>query len=104
MERIRRGFRLLKGSWDVIRSDKELLFLPVISFLTIAAATAAIGGLAWAGGLGTERETLKSLDYVYLGVFHFVAYFIGIFFNAAVVEQPPSASKDATRLSAMASA
>jgi hypothetical protein len=85
MERIRRGFRLLKGSWDVLRSDKELLFLPVISFLTIAAATAAIGGLAWAGGLGTERETLKPLDYVYLGVFYFVAYFIGIFFNAAVV-------------------
>src|SRR5918996_5963985 len=25
MERIRRGFQLLKGSWDVLRSDKELL-------------------------------------------------------------------------------
>jgi hypothetical protein len=85
MERIRRGFRLLVSSWDVLRSDKELLILPVLSFLAIAMATAAIGGLAWAGGLGSERETLTPLDYVYLGVFYFAAYFIGIFFNAAVV-------------------
>ena len=85
MERIRRGFRLLRASWDVLRSDKELLVLPLISFLAIAAATAVIAGLAWAGGLGSQRESLKPLDYVYLGVFYFVAYFIGIFFNAAVV-------------------
>jgi hypothetical protein len=85
MERIRRGFRLLRASWEVLRSDKELLVLPVLSFLAIAAATALIGGLAWAGGLGSERESLTPLDYFYLGVFYFVAYFIGIFFNAAVV-------------------
>ena len=85
MERIRRGFRLLRASWDVLRSDKELLVLPLISFLAIAVVTAAIGGAAWAGGLGSERESLRPLDYVYLGVFYFVAYFIGIFFNAAVV-------------------
>lgn len=85
MERIRRGFRLLGASWDVLRSDKELLLLPVLSFLAILLATAAIGGLAWTGGLGAERETLTAVDYVYLGVFYFVTYFIGIFFNAAVV-------------------
>ena len=85
MERIRRGFRLLRASWGVLRSDKELLVLPVLSFLAIAVATAAIGVVAWAGGLGSERESLTSLDYVYLGIFYFVAYFIGIFFNAAVV-------------------
>jgi Family of unknown function (DUF6159) len=85
MERIRRGFRLLRGSWDVLRSDKELLVLPVLSFLAIAVATAAIGAVAWAGGLGSERESVTPVDYVYLGIFYFVAYFIGIFFNAAVV-------------------
>src|ERR671919_2452885 len=85
MERIRRGFRLLGASWDVLRSDKELLVLPVLSFLAIAVATAAIGAVAWAGGLGSERESLTPFDYVYLGIFYFVAYFIGIFFNAAVV-------------------
>jgi hypothetical protein len=85
MERIQRGFRLLRASWDVLRSDKELLVLPMLSFLAIAIATAAMGGLAWAGGLGRERDALTALDYVYLGIFYFVAYFIGIFFNAAVV-------------------
>jgi uncharacterized protein DUF6159 len=85
MERIRRGFRLLGASWDVLRSDKELLVLPVLSFLAIAVATAGIGALAWAGGLGSERDSLTALDYVYLFIFYFVAYFIGIFFNAAVV-------------------
>jgi hypothetical protein len=85
MERIRRGFRLLGASWEVLRSDKELLLLPVLSFVAIAAATLAIGGLAWVGGLGRERESLGLLDYVFLAIFYFVAYFIGIFFNAAVV-------------------
>jgi hypothetical protein len=41
--------------------------------------------LAWAGGLGSERDSLTALDYVYLAIFYFVAYFIGIFFTAAVV-------------------
>jgi hypothetical protein len=87
MERIRRGFRLLGASWEVLRSDKELLVLPLLSFLAIAVATAAIFGLAWLGGGGSARDSFPEgpLDYVYLGVFYFVAYFIGIFFNAAVV-------------------
>ena len=85
MERIRRGFRLLGASWNVVRSDKELLVLPVLSFLAIAVATAAIGSAAWAGGLGSERENLTALDYFFLAIFYFVTYFIGIFFNAAVV-------------------
>lgn len=87
MERIQRGFRLLGASWNVLKSDKELLVLPLISFLSISAATAAIFGLAWVGGGGSVRDTFPEgpLDYVYIGAFYFVAYFIGIFFNAAVV-------------------
>lgn len=86
MERISRGFRLLRASWEVLRSDKELLILPLLSFLSIATATAAIGGLVWAGGGLDERQNFpQGFDYVYLFVFYFVTYFIGIFFNAAVV-------------------
>jgi hypothetical protein len=84
-ERISRAFRLLGASWQVVKADKELLMLPLLSFVFIAVATAGLGALAWAGGLGSERESLTPLDYVYLGIFYFVTYFIGIFFNAAVV-------------------
>jgi Family of unknown function (DUF6159) len=83
--RIGRSFRLLGASWQLLKTDKELLVLPLISFLFILIATAGILGLAWAGGLGRERETLTALDYVYLFILYFVTYFIAIFFNAAVV-------------------
>jgi hypothetical protein len=56
MERISRGFRLLRASWDVLRSDKELLVLPVISFVAIMVASTGLGLLAWAGGAGEERQ------------------------------------------------
>jgi len=83
--RIGRAFRLLGASWQVLKADKELLVLPLISFACIAVATAAILGLAWMGGLVRARESLTAADYVYLFVLYFVTYFIGIFFNAAVV-------------------
>jgi Family of unknown function (DUF6159) len=83
--RLGRSFRLLGASWQLLKADKELLVLPLVSLVFILIATAGIFGLAWAGGLGRERETLTALDYVYLFILYFVTYFIGIFFNAAVV-------------------
>jgi hypothetical protein len=87
METIRRSFRLLGASWEVLRADRELLVLPVISFLFILVATAGVAGLAWLiGGDFTERDRFpQGLDYVWLFLFYFVTYFIGILFNAAVV-------------------
>jgi hypothetical protein len=82
---IGRSFRLLGGSWRLLRADPSLLVLPVLSFLIIGAATAVIAGVAWSNGFGREREALTGLDYVLLGVYYFVSYFVGIFFNAAVV-------------------
>jgi hypothetical protein len=70
----------------VLRADKELLVLPVISFLAILLASTGIGLLAWAGGRFDARQSFpEGIDYVFLFAFYFVAYFIGIFFNAAVV-------------------
>lgn len=87
METIRRGFRLLGASWEVLKADRELLWLPVISFIFIVIATAGLGAVAWVvGGDFTERQQFpQGLDYVWLFAFYFVTYFIGIFFNAAVV-------------------
>ena len=87
METIRRGFRLLGASWEVLKADRELLWLPVISFIFILIATFGVGAFAWlVGGDFTEREQFpQGFDYVWLFAFYFVTYFIGIFFNAAVV-------------------
>ena len=83
--RIGRSFRLLGASWQVLKADKELLVLPLVSFVFILIATTGVLGLAWAGGLVRDRESLTAVDYVYLFILYFVTYFIGIFFNAAVV-------------------
>ena len=86
MERIRRGFRLLGASWEVLKADRELMVLPLVSFAIILVVTASVAGATWAsGGLGREREALRAVDYVALGVFYFLSYFVSIFFNAAVV-------------------
>jgi hypothetical protein len=86
VERIRRGFRLLGASWEVLKADRELLVLPLLSFAIILVVTASVAGATWAGGgLGREREAIQAVDYVALGVFYFLAYFVSIFFNAAVV-------------------
>ncbi|MGH2710434.1 MAG: DUF6159 family protein [Actinomycetota bacterium] len=88
METIRRGFRLLGASWQVLKADRELLVLPVISFIFIMIASAGLGFMFWSGGAfeqGAEQFPRGPVDYVLLFVFYFVAYFIGIFFNAAVV-------------------
>jgi hypothetical protein len=88
METIRRGFRLLGASWQVLKADRELLVLPLISFVFIMIASAGLGFMFWSGGAfeqGAEQFPRGPVDYVLLFVFYFVAYFIGIFFNAAVV-------------------
>lgn len=86
METIKRGFRLLGASWEVLKADRELLWLPIVSFIFIMLATAGIGALAWlVGGDFTERQNFEGADYVWIFAFYFVTYFIGIFFNAAVV-------------------
>ena len=86
METIKRGFRLLGASWQVLKADRELLVLPVISFIFIVIASAGLGFFFWTGGaFEGEQFPRGPVDYVLLFVFYFVAYFIGIFFNAAVV-------------------
>jgi len=88
MGRISRGFRLLGASWEVLKQDRELLVLPVLSFVFIVIAATGIGGIGWAAGLfkDTDGGNPKSpMFYVLAFVFYFVTYFISIYFNAAVI-------------------
>lgn len=85
MGRIRRGFNLLRASWEVLKADKELMLLPIFSFiLTLLVAATFLGG-AFSLGVPADGGDLTAGQYVLLFLFYFFAYFIGIFFNAAVV-------------------
>lgn len=85
MERISRGFRLVGASWQVLKADRELMILPVLSFLAIGAVAASLFAAAWGVGLPSGGESPTILHYLLIGLFYFASYFIGIFFNAAVV-------------------
>jgi hypothetical protein len=84
--RISRAFRLLGASWQILKSDKELLLLPLVSLFAIIVATAGIMGAGWGAGIRIDESYSPGpVDYVFLFLFYFVTYYIAIFFNAAVV-------------------
>lgn len=85
MGSISRGFRLARASWVVVKNDRELLWLPVISFLS-SLVVMAIFGLGMVGiGLPKAGEAPSPGIYV-LGFLLYVALaFVSIFFNAAVI-------------------
>jgi uncharacterized protein DUF6159 len=85
MGSIARGFRLAKASWSVVRQDRELLILPIVSFLCSLVVLAVFGLGMFGIGLPEEGEAVKPAIYV-LGFCMYVALaFVTIFFNAAVI-------------------
>jgi uncharacterized protein DUF6159 len=85
MDSISRGFRLAKASWDVVRQDRQLLVLPVVSFLCSLLVVAAFA-LGMVGiGLPSEEGSTSPGLYVLGFVMYVVLAFVTIFFNAAVI-------------------
>lgn len=85
--RFARSLELARASWSVVKADKELLWFPVMSavalFLIVGGFVvpmAAFGGLA----SGTAPGPGAGMSLVALA-FYVVAYFIGLFFNTALV-------------------
>ncbi len=85
MGSIARGFRLAKASWTVVRQDRELIALPILSFLCslVVVAVFALG----AAGIGLPAQGRPASPGLYvLGFVLYVALsFVTIFFNAAVI-------------------
>ena len=83
MGRIGRSFQLVGQSYRILMQDKELMILPLISGVIIAAV---IVSFAFGFGLSSARVEEHGPD-VYLPVFlmYVATYAIGIFFQAAVV-------------------
>lgn len=85
--RFARSLDLARASWSVVKADKELLWFPVMSavalFLVVGSFVipmAALGGFASAAA----PEPGAGMSLVALA-FYVVAYFIGLFFNTALV-------------------
>jgi hypothetical protein len=82
MGRLQRGFRLALASWDVLRGDRSLVWLPVVSTAAILVFAAAIMAPAYASGMqASNRPEL----FLLLAVTYFASNLIATFFNAAIV-------------------
>ncbi len=86
-------FQLIKMSWRVLMKDRELILFPLLSglallvaagvFAGIGAATGTLGRVSDAATGATEEATIA--DAVLGGAMLLVAYFIVIYFNAALI-------------------
>lgn len=95
-ERMSRSWALAKASAGVLRDDKELLILPVVSGVCLILVAAAFIAPAYFTGLldaaiqdadtGQNADQAMSVaGYVWLFAFYLVQYFVIIFFNTALV-------------------
>jgi hypothetical protein len=83
MGRIGRSFHLVGQSYRILMQDKELMVLPLISGIIMAAVVAAM-----ALGFGVDTSQIErggAALYLPLFAMYVASYAIGIFFQAAVV-------------------
>ena len=91
MGRVGRSFQLVAQSYRMLMRDKELMVLPLISGVIIAAVVAAVVfgfGLNWGVLDSVEPEAVSRVPpelYAPLFIAYVLMYGIGIFFQAAVV-------------------
>jgi hypothetical protein len=91
LSRFERSWQLVGASWKVLRSDRELLILPILSGLATALVVATFGlPVLAAAALDPQhaKQTLSEPDallYAWFFLFYVVQYFVVIFFNTALV-------------------
>jgi hypothetical protein len=77
--------QLARASWEVLKADKELIALPVISLLsTLVVAASFLVPMAWVGRSETEQNPAWVILPLAFAAYLVLAY-ITIFFNAALV-------------------
>ncbi len=85
MGSVSRGFRLARASWSMVKNDRELLWLHVISFFC-SLAVMAVFGLGMVGiGLPKQGQTVSPGIYALGFVMYVALAFVTIYFNAAVI-------------------
>lgn len=86
-EGIRRSYELAKASLAVLRSDKELLLFPLVSFIGLIVVTVSFAvPFVLIGGLTDASNGTVSVPSMVLGfLFYVVSYTVIFFFNTALV-------------------
>jgi len=86
--RFARSLDLARAAWSVVRADKELMLLPVLSVAvlllilgSLAVPVALLGGLS-PDAVNGEPGAVPALGML---VFYIFAYFVTLFFNTALV-------------------
>jgi len=94
MGKIGTSWALVKQSFSILRSDKELMLLPVLSAISCVLVTAVIfaggavallPGIRAASAAHTQLPMSQPVVYAGLFVFYVVNYFVIVFFNTALV-------------------
>ncbi|MGA3053049.1 MAG: DUF6159 family protein [Candidatus Korobacteraceae bacterium] len=93
METLSRSWHLLGQSFAVLKSDKELMWLPVLSAMFCLAATAIILGIGLLVMMppgpfphdAAQQKLLGKAMAPFIFLFYFVTYSLGIYFNVALV-------------------
>jgi hypothetical protein len=85
-----RSWQLVKASWAVLQSDKELLWFPVISGITMLIITIVMlvpgvfVGISMAA-VGTSEGVSQVAGFIGLFIFYLVTYTISIYFNTGLI-------------------
>jgi hypothetical protein len=94
LDRFLRSSQLLKASWDVLRSDRELVVLPVLSVIATMTAMLVLVMSMRTAGVDLRAFQHRSVVlagqndptiYVCIFIAYLVTYFIAFFFNTALV-------------------
>jgi hypothetical protein len=87
LERFQRSVALVKASVAVLRSDKELLAFPLVSFVAMVIVTIGFFVPLWLTGAltRTAEGTIDPIAVVLGFLYYVVAYTVIFFFNTALV-------------------
>lgn len=86
-DRIRRSWALTKASWAVLRSDRELLVFPAVSFvaLMLVLLSYALPLVLVRGFVDFDTNEVSPAGMVLTFLFYVVAYTVAFYFNTALV-------------------
>ena len=85
-----KSWQLVKASWAVLQSDKELLWFPIMSSIALIVVTLLLlvptGFVAWSmSASGASEEGMQVVGAIGTFIFYLVSYTVMIYFNTGLV-------------------